>query len=119
VLIACEHFLRGTKPPTVDDLAEETGAPAKWLNQLVHRLAEGGVLAQVDGDPDGIVPARLPDAVTVADVLEVVRTHPASDGDRREANAGTVQELLTSLDAALRSSPANQSFRDLVEQAGR
>jgi len=119
VLIACEHFLRGTKPPTVDDLAEETGAPAKWLNQLVYRLAEGGILAQVDGDLDGIVPARPPDMVTVADVLEVVRTQPSSDGDRREANAGTVQELLSSLDAALRSSPANQSFRDLVEQAGR
>jgi membrane protein len=119
VLVACEHFLRGAKPPTVDDLAEETGTPAKWLNQLVHRLAEGGILAQVDGDLDRIVPAQPPETLTVADVLEVVRTHPSSDNDRRRDGGGSVEKLLANLDAALRSSPANQSFRDLVETSKR
>jgi membrane protein len=119
VLIACEHFLRGTPPPTVDDLADKIGTPAKWLNQLVHRLAEGGLLAQVEGSRGGIVPARAPATVTVADVLEIVRTHPASAGERRHPRAGGVEKLLADLDAALRSSPANLCFSDLVEQVSR
>ncbi len=114
VLIACEHFLRGTKPPTVDELAEKTGASAKWLNQLVYRLAEGGILAKVDGNQDGVVPARAPDKLTVADVLEVVRTQPAADGETRRAGSESVAKLLADLDAAVRSSPANRRFSDLV-----
>src|SRR5436309_7777301 len=82
VLIACEHFLHGTPPPTVDDLAENIGAPAQWLNQLVHRLAEGGLLVQVDGSRNSVVPARAPDSMTVADVLEVIRTNSATSHDR-------------------------------------
>jgi membrane protein len=116
VLIACEHFLRGTRPPTLDDLAEETGAPAKWLNQLVHHLAGGGILAQVNGEQDGIVPVRSPDTLTVADILEVVRTHPAVGGDRRQGSDRVVEKLLTDLDAALRSAPANRTFRELIER---
>jgi membrane protein len=114
VLIACEHFLRGTKPPTVDELADKTGASAKWLNQLVHRLAEGGILAKVDGTQDGVVPARAPETLTVADVLEVVRTQPASDGEARRSGSESVAKLLADLDAALRSSSANRRFSDLV-----
>jgi membrane protein len=116
VLIACEHFLRGTKPPTLDDLAEETGAPAKWLNQLVHHLATGGILAQVDGEQEGILPVRSPDTLTVADVLEVVRTHPAVGPDRRQGSDRAVEKLLADLDAALRSAPANRTFRELIER---
>jgi membrane protein len=114
VLIACEHFLRGMKPPTVEELAEKTGASAKWLNQLVYRLAEGGILAKVDGNQDGVVPARPPDTLTVADVLEVVRTQPASDGEVGRAGSERVTKLLAELDAALRSSSANRRFSELV-----
>jgi membrane protein len=116
VLIACEHFLRGTKPVTLDDLAVKTGAPAKWLNQLVHHLAGGGILAQVEGELDGIVPVRSPDALTVADVLEVVRTHPAGGDDRRLGSDRVVEKLLADLDATLRSAPANRTFSQLVER---
>jgi membrane protein len=119
VLVACEHFLRGTSPPTIDDLAETIGAPAKWLNQLVHRLAEGGILAQIDGDREGIVPSRAPEMLSVADVLEIVRTQSAPDGGHRRAGGAVVEKLLADLDAALRSSPANPRFSDLVDHASR
>jgi DNA-binding IscR family transcriptional regulator len=80
----------------------------------VYRLAEGGILARVDGNQDGVVPARPPDTLTVADVLEVVRTQPASDGEVGRAGSERVTKLLAELDAALRSSSANRRFSELV-----
>lgn len=116
MLIACEHFLHGTPPPTVDELAEKMSAPAKWLNQLAHRLVEGGVLAQVDGERNGLVPARPPDSMTVADVLEIVRTGPADDQVSRRPGGEAVESLLTDLDKALRASPANRRWSELVDK---
>jgi membrane protein len=114
VLVACQHFLRGTQPPTVDELVEQIGAPANWLTQLVYRLAEGGVLARVDGAGDGIVPARSPDTMTVADVLEVLRTSPVAHHGNSRAGDETMRVLLAELDSALRSSPSNHRFSELV-----
>ncbi len=119
VLIACEHFLSGTQPPTLDDLADKIGAPAKWLNQLVYHLAEGGLLARVDGSEGCIVPARTPDSMTVADVLEVVRVNPAAGATPRNGGGEAVEKLLADVDAALRSSPANLQFSDLVKRSNR
>jgi membrane protein len=118
VLTACEHFLRGTKPPTIDDLAESIGAPAKWLNQLVHQLAEGGILAQVDGSREGVVPARSPETISVADVLEIVRMQSSADAEHRRGG-GVIEKLLADLDVTLRSAPANRRFSELVEPSGR
>jgi hypothetical protein len=60
------------------------------------------------------MPSCSPDTLTVADVLEVVRTHPAVGPDRRQGSDRTVEKLLADLDAALRSAPANRTFRELI-----
>jgi hypothetical protein len=74
------------------------------------------LLAQVDTGREGIVPARAPDTMTVADVLEIVRTQPASAGDQRRASNEPVEKILADLDLAVRKSPANRPFSELVEK---
>jgi membrane protein len=117
VLMASHSFLRGLKPPSVEEIAEKLKSPLQLLNQLAHRLAEGGVLSVVADEQGGLQPARPPESITVADVLHVVRT---SDGicDQPARNAGgePVEKLLADLYAAERTCPANARFSDLAEK---
>lgn len=115
VLAACRHFLRGQPPPSAEVLATELGAPLQLLNRLIYRLTEGGVLAVTAGDPPGVIPARSPDTITVADVLYVVRTRDGRCGEAPPTD-GTepVDRLLGELFATERAAPANRRFSDLA-----
>jgi len=114
VLAACEHFLRGTPPPQLSDLCEQLGAPLQLANQLLPRLTEGGILA-VTSDPDGgLVPARPPEELTLADVLHVMRTAEGRDGEASVGEADLIAGRLSELHAAQRAAPANANFRELA-----
>lgn len=115
VLLACHSFLNGSKPPTVEELSERLAVPLQLLNQLVHRLTEGGVLSEVVHVEGGLQPARPPQSITVADVLRVVRTHSGTCGEQPEASGrGLVENLLNKLYASQRAAPANASFAELA-----
>ena len=84
----------------------------------MHRLTEGGVLSEVSGEAPGLLPARPPETITVADVLHVVRTHNGVCGDST-GPAGAHESIQTALGefyAAGRASPANLAFSELVDR---
>ena len=117
VLLACHRFLRGLRPPTVEELAESINAPPQWLNQLLFRLIEGGLLCEVADEQLGLVPARPPDSITIADVLDVVRTGSGIRGATTGGHDGElVKTLLGELSAAQHAAPANLRFSDLAAQ---
>jgi membrane protein len=118
VLMACLNFTRGLKPPSVQEIADQLGASPQWLNQLVERLTEGGVLSEVSSDEPGLQPARPPESITVADVLHLVRTSNGSSSETtgRSKPQGSMKDLLSKLYAAEQTSPANLRFNELVEQ---
>jgi membrane protein len=115
VLQACRSFLQGTPPPNTEVLADQLQAPLQALNQLAHRLVEGGVLVEVADGDDGFQPAHLPESITITDVLHVVRTHDGHFADKPKRPAPEpVEEILFELDAVVRSAPANANFGDLA-----
>ncbi|MEI6085325.1 MAG: YhjD/YihY/BrkB family envelope integrity protein [Verrucomicrobiota bacterium] len=117
VLVACDRFVRGEPAPTLEEVAERINAPAQWLNQLVSRLTEGGLLVRVANDGTGLVPARAPETMTIADVLAVVRTNAqAIHVTGESADAAVVATLLGELQLAERRATANLNFRDLTGQ---
>jgi membrane protein len=117
VYVACEHFAKGLKPPGVDELADRIGAPPQWLNQLLHRLKEHGLLARVSEGEPGIVPARPLERITIADVLHAVRNSPESiDNSRRNAEGAIVEKLLAEFQTAERACSANVAFSELVNR---
>ena len=67
----------------------------------------------------GLLPARPPEAITVADVLHVVRTHNGVCGESTEPTGARelMKNVLGELYAAGRTSPANLPFSKLVERA--
>jgi membrane protein len=116
VLIACQRFIRGLKPPHIEELAGRVNASPQWLNRLVHRLTEGGVLSEVADEQPGLLPARPPGSITIAEVLYVVRTSDGTcDEHDRKRGDEPVENLLGELYAAARTSPANMTFSELVE----
>ena len=117
VLHACHCFLHALKPPTAEELADRLRAPLQALNQMVHRLIEGGVLVEVSGGEGGFQPARPPASITVADVLHVVRTNDGTYGDElKRPTSEPVEQLLFDLSATARASPVNARFSDLADQ---
>lgn len=117
VLQACHYFLHSLTPPTAEEMAERLHAPLQALNQLVHRLIEGGVLIEVANGECRLQPARPPDSITVADVLHVVRTADGRCGDELERpGSEPVEQLLFDLSEVARTSPTNARFSDLVKK---
>ncbi|MCG3147262.1 MAG: hypothetical protein PCFJNLEI_00701 [Verrucomicrobiae bacterium] len=112
VLLACERFMRGQPAPGLEELAERIGAPPQWLNQLIFRLQECGLVTRLSDERAGIMPARAPETIFIADVLTALRTGPGPDA-KAESNV-PVEKLLAELRQTERSAPANLNFRDLV-----
>lgn len=109
VLAACEHFLRGTPPPRLTELCEQLVAPPQLANRLIPRLTEAGILAVTSNPDGGLVPARPPEELRVADVLAALRAEtPIVAGE------DAVGRSLTALRAAQEQSTANVTFRDLA-----
>ena len=111
VLLACQHFLAGSKPPTIEEASRAINVPSQLVNQLVHRLARGGMLQEVADVLSGLQPARPPETMTLADVLRVMRT---SGDPEPTGSTEPVEQLLAELHAAERGAPANVNFRDLA-----
>ncbi len=115
VLAACRSFLKGEPPPRVEQIAESLKVPSQLLNQLVHRLTEAGVLSEVADGNGGLLPARAPEAITLADVLHVMRYRDGGAGAALVSGSEEVlDKLLRDLKGAERNAPANLNLRDLA-----
>jgi membrane protein len=110
VLLACQHFVRGANPPTMQEACDQLGVSQALLNQIVQRLVDGGVLSVIADEGRALQPARPPDALTLADVLRVMR----GSGGRSGRPDDVVEKLLSDLCAAEQSSPSNVAFAELV-----
>ena len=117
MLEACARFLAGQPPPTTETIARQYNAPASLLNQLVQRLTEAGLIAEVtNGAETGLQPARPPETITVADVLRVVRTNAATTANDA-GGSDLMARVLAELHAAEQATPANASFRELSQRS--
>ena len=115
VLQACHSFLRGARPPDTETLASQLRAPLQSLNQLAHRLVEGGVLVEVANAEGGLQPAHPPESITIADVLYVVRTNDGTCSDElKRPGSEPVEQTLSEIAAVVRSASANANFGDLA-----
>jgi membrane protein len=115
MLVTCRNFLGGLKPPSAEEVANELAAPLQLVNQLAWRMAQGGVLSELAGPGRGFQPARPPETLTLADVLNVVRTHDGAVGESaRCAAREPIEALLAELRCAERASTANLRFSELA-----
>jgi membrane protein len=111
MLAACASFARGEPAPNVELLSDRMDAPPLLVSALAQRLVEAGLLCETAAEPVALLPGRPPEAITVADVLDAMRTQPGNAAARSDE---PVARLLNELRVAEQKSPANATFAELV-----
>lgn len=97
-------------PVQARDVTERQGIPQRYLEQVMQALVRAGVLKGVRGPRGGYTLARERRRITVGDVVRVVSTLDAEDGDAGPASA---------LGVAVVSPVWEEMQRDLLERLDR
>jgi Rrf2 family protein len=94
----------GSAPVTARDIVAFTGAPPKFLEQVMHDLRQAGLVESQRGKGGGYVIARDPASVSFADVIDLIDGRrgplvaragsPGSNGGKGRMRGGDQAEAL-------------------------
>jgi Rrf2 family protein len=94
----------GDAPVTARDIVAFTGAPPKFLEQVMHDLRQAGLVESQRGKGGGYVIARDPASVSFADVIDLIDGRrgpvvardgaPGSNGGKGRMRGGDQAEAL-------------------------
>ena len=108
------------KPVKAGDIARRTGAPVKYLGQILLRLKGRALVRSTQGPKGGYRLMRRPELISVAEVMDAV----ASNDDRRrgcvtvdECHATALEWLSGEIDAARRRLLSHVTLADFVRRA--
>jgi membrane protein len=113
------RFQGGRPPPNLRSLAETLGLPGPVVDHLLHLLDQAGLVLRTGEDPPGLVPARPPERVEVAEVMEAVRgagERVALPAGARRATA-VVDEVMAAWNAGARQAVAGLTLATLAERS--
>jgi membrane protein len=109
--VAANHE-RGGKGVERDELARDFGLSADVVGRLVERLKQGGLIAEVRGDKEGLIPARAASGIDVGDILAAFR---ATDLDIASgALSPDLAQLVHDLEEARRKRIDGMTLADLL-----
>ena len=82
-------FRSGGRPQSAAELADGLGAPPRQVRELLAALAANGLLLEIgNGDAEpGYVPARDPQEIKVAELVEVLRRRDGARLGRTEESS--------------------------------
>jgi membrane protein len=106
------RYLVGEPPPRLDDLARRLGAPLAIVDEVIEDFVAHGFLARAV-EPDGVVLARTPELITVAEVLATIR-EPAHDAVDLDVPAGAAVDTLQRRDDAVDQALAGLTLRSVA-----
>ena len=106
------RYLRGEGPSQPTELARTLDAPLATLEDLLEDFVASGLLVHTT-EPEGVLLARAPDQVSVADALDAIREPVSHDIDPPEV-PGPVAEALRRRDEAVRGALGAVTLRSLA-----
>ena len=105
-------------PVKVEDVARRTGAPAKYLGQILLLLKAQALVRSSPGPTGGYWLMRRPELISVAEVLGAVAASDKSRGKVPDSPYDAVLDWLAAeMDEAERRSLSSVSLADLVRRA--
>jgi Rrf2 family protein len=115
---------RGGQPVQVKDIARRQAMPEEYLGQLMVTLRRSGLVRSVRGAAGGYLLARPPDAITVADVVEVLEgpfslvDEPAERGDRRSdpSISRAIREVWNEANRAAQAVLRGTTIQDIADR---
>jgi membrane protein len=105
-------YLAGQRPPRLDDLARALGAPLAIVDEVIEDFIAHGFLARAV-EPDGVVLARPPEQIGVAEVLAVIR-EPVRNSVELEVAGEPVSGALRRRDEAVEEALSGLTLRSLA-----
>ena len=120
MFLVAENHLKGREPWTLEDFAQFLGLPTQPLNQVLRLMIAEGFLAETSDEPPAYLPRRDLETITVADLLEVVRSAGESRllALRSLPHQQQVESAMRALSRALHEQLGAQTIRDLVVEKG-
>jgi membrane protein len=107
------QYLGDGGPAQPVDLARTLDAPLAVLEDLIEDFVGSGLLVRT-AEPDGVMPPRAPEQVTVVDVLGAIREPPSWRGVEPPAMPTPVAATLRRRDDAVRDALGGVSLRALA-----
>jgi len=119
-MVAARH-LNGGQPWTLEAFAQQLGLPMQPVNQVMGLMIDAGFVSETNEEPPAYLPRRDIETITVADLLEVVR----SAGESRLLTLKNlphqeeVEYAMESVRRAVQEQLGAQTLKDLVRQKSR
>ena len=79
MILAARAFKNGGTSPSTAQMAEDLGVPTRLTIQIVQQLMEAHMLAQVDQEETGFVPARPLTDISCFDIIQALRVGTGED----------------------------------------
>ena len=94
-------FARGEPPPTASFLSRVLGIPTRLVTQILAIMTQAQLAVEVAGKENGYSPARPLEKITVADILQAMRTAQGQELETTDDPARTMlrQEFQRVLEA--------------------
>jgi Rrf2 family protein len=102
-------------PKRTQDIAEAQGIPKRYLTQILLHLKAAGLVHSVRGSVGGYQLARMPDQITVADVITAVDGRNDAGGRGESMAAKNLAQLLTDARSAEQSVLKSTTIAQLAE----
>lgn len=118
--LVAERHRRGDVPWTSDDLSSVLRVPMHAVQAALGALQQGGVLAETADDPAGYLPVRDLDAISVAELLRLVRSAGEQEylGPASLPLPAPVEAVLARLDLQMEAGLEGLSVLSLAADAG-
>jgi len=114
--LIAEHFHQGNRPWTTATLSHRLGLPDIMIEKILDTLKKRNlILVAVEGH-QGFIPARDLSTITIAEILEAIRTSPdeALPIDKDHLSVPAVDHLLERLHTCSAQATEGLSLKDLI-----
>jgi membrane protein len=107
-------YIRGDKVTSRRWLADRFDLSDEVVDQITDRLAQADLVIEAGGDQVGLVPARPPAEITLADVLTVFRSEDVDDEATPGRSEDPIDKILREIDRTARERTRGLSLAELV-----
>ena len=120
MLLIGDSHLHGTPLLNLENLRYKLVLPPVSLEDILQILIGRGLIRETNQDPVTYLPGRDLGAISVADVLDALRsvTAQGSEDYARKKMTSSAQAVMTQMEQVLNKHFSDQSLRSILEKQG-
>ncbi|WP_455204427.1 YihY/virulence factor BrkB family protein [Kaarinaea lacus] len=111
------HYYQSKPVWTVDALAKQLKVGVYACDSIISALLHANILLKTDGDNPGLLPARAPETLLVADIIAAVRSQSevAAFSPAMLPKLESVESIFPSMEESIANSLQGKTLKDLAQ----